>query len=134
MKNIIFSILFIPLIGLSQNTTHYKEFNCGIYSGENIYVFPGASFLWGRTKYDTNNLVIDYQFGLALPTLVTGKVGVGIGNKNNAGVIGLRPWPPAGYLQYMKNERFVLSIEATPIENSGFLLPFPLIFNIGFRW
>ena len=66
MKNIIFSILFIPLIGLSQNTTNYKEFNCGIYSGENIYVFPGASFLWGRTTYDTNNLVIDYQFGLAL--------------------------------------------------------------------
>ena len=30
-------------------------------------------------------------------------VGVGIGNKNNMTVLGFRPWPPSGYIQYVKN-------------------------------
>ena len=74
-------------------------------------IWPGASFLWGKTIYFNNNTVLDYQAGLAFPTLATGKIGFGIGGSNFATIIGLRPYPATAYLQLSKNQRFNFSAE-----------------------
>ena len=92
MKKTLLLLLFIcPIVSFSQslNSNSYKEFNFGIYSGEEAglvlsinnkfySVFPGASFLWGKTEYLQYNTLLDYQIGIALPTIITGKVGFGI--------------------------------------------------------
>ena len=34
-----------------------------------------------KTNYYTNNTLLDYQLGVAFPSIVTGKIGFGIGMK-----------------------------------------------------
>ena len=114
MKKIILLLLFIPTLSFAQSSESYKEFNFGVitdmvFDGDQIW--PGASFLWGKTIYFNNNTVLDYQAGLALPTLATGKIGFGIGSSNFATIIGLRPYPATAYLQLSKNQRFNFSVE-----------------------
>ena len=109
----------------------------GITIGETIdsdFSFPGASFLWGKTKYYQNNIFLDYQVGLALPTIVTGKVGFGIGNNSRTISIssGLRPWPSSVYLQLNIQEKVIFSIEPFTYANSGFFSS--AIINLGFRF
>ena len=117
----------IPIIGFGQNSTNYKEFNAGLFVGDDVEVFPGASFLWGKTTYVSDNFLLDYEYGFAFPTIVTGKIGLGIGNLNNAFVLGIRPWPTTGYLQYTKKEKHLFSIEAMPTDNNS-----AIIINYGF--
>ena len=114
MKKIIFILLLIPTLSFTQSSESYKEFNFGVitdmvFDGDQIW--PGASFLWGKTYYYNNNTVLDYQAGFAFPTLATGKVGFGLGGSNFATIIGLRPYPPTAYLQLSKNQRFNFSAE-----------------------
>lgn len=114
MKKIILILFFIPILSFTQSFESYKEFNFGVitdmvFDGDQIW--PGASFLWGRTYYYNNNTVLDYQAGLAFPTLATGKIGFGIGSSNFATIIGLRPYPATAYLQLSKNQRFNFSAE-----------------------
>ena len=81
MKKLLLILLCLPMIGLGQYSNSYKEFNGGLYFGGNdLTVFPGISYLIGRTNYYSNNIVMDYEIGFALPTVVTGKVGVGFGS------------------------------------------------------
>ena len=85
----------------AQYSTKYKEFNVGLHiDSDDDLVFPRVSFLWGKTTYFSNNILLDYEYGFALPTLVTGKIGLGIGNSNNTVVLGVRPFPTSGYLKY----------------------------------
>ena len=98
----------------AQHSTKFKEFNAGVYLeglDEDMFVFPGVSFLWGKTTYFSNNLLLDYEYGFALPTLITGKIGLGIGNSNNTVVLGVRPFPSSVYLQYTRKEKHLFSIE-----------------------
>ena len=90
----------------------YKEFNAGLYVS-NDFGFPGASFIWGKTHYYNNNTFFDYQFGLAFPTILTGKAGFGIENEDKpVGLsLGLRPWPSTIYLQLHFKSKFVFSME-----------------------
>lgn len=99
-------------MGNAQNSNSYKEFNAGLYSNEH-FVFPGTSFLWGKTHYYKNNTFFDYQFGLAFPTILTGKAGFGIGNEDRPVrlSLGLRPWPSTIYVQLHFKSKFVFSIE-----------------------
>lgn len=53
---------------------------------------------------------MDYEIGFALPTIFTGKVGVGLGNQNNATTIGVRPWPTTAFIQHLCNEKRFISI------------------------
>lgn len=99
-------------MGNAQNSISYKEFNAGLYSDEHL-VFPGASFLWGKTDYYKNNTFFDFQFGLAFPTILTGKAGFGIGNEDKPVrlSLGLRLWPSTIYVQLHFKSNFVFSIE-----------------------
>lgn len=140
-KNILIFIL-LPLIGFSQNSNKYKEFNTGVYvnslefevsSGFDYdFIFPGASFLWGKTKYYNNNFFFDYQLGVAFPSIITGKAGIGIGSKDTPVTFstGLRPWPLTYYVQLDFNSRIIISIEpfiTTGFDGTG-------IATIGFRF
>jgi len=123
MKKIIFTLILIPIIGFSQNSNKYKEFNTGIYVNnlqfegwsriDLDFIFPGASFLWGKTNYYDNFFFFDYQVGVAFPSLVTGKAGVGIGSKESPFIFstGIRPWPLTYYVQLDINRKFIISIE-----------------------
>ena len=129
MKKIILVFILIPIIGFSQNSNNYKEFNVGVYvnnlefegwSGIDFdFIFPGASFLWGKTKYYNNNLFLDYQVGVAFPSLITGKAGLGIGNEESPVTLstGIRPWPLTYYFQLDFKNRLIISIE--PFISSG---------------
>ena len=123
------------MIGYTQYSTSYKEFNAGLYVGSDI-VFPGCSFLFGKTKYYSNNMLLDYEIGVALPTVATAKIGAGIGDNSISAIIGIRPWPTSIYFQWTWQEKRLLSIEVMlPYENSfGADSDFPIIFNYGYRW
>lgn len=126
MKRIILIFILAPLLTFSQKSSDviaqeiqevapskniYKEFNLGIAVMDNDFSFPGASFLFGKTNYFSNNTLLDYQLGIAFPSIVTGKIGFGIGNEDFATIIGFRPWPTCPYLQLSFKERHNLSIE-----------------------
>ena len=110
MKRIILILILAPLLTLSQSNNTYKEINLGIALFDDSG-FPGASFLFGKTNYYTNNTLLDYQLGVAFPSIVTGKIGFGIGNEDFATIIGVRPWPTCAYLQLSENEKHNLSVE-----------------------
>ena len=110
MKKIILILSLFPLLTFSQSNNTYKEINIGIALFDDGG-FPGASFLFGKTNYFSNNTLLDYQLGIAFPSIVTGKIGFGIGDEDFATIIGIRPWPTCPYLQLSNNERHNLSIE-----------------------
>ena len=111
MKRIILILSLVPLLTFSQSKNIYKEFNFGIAVVDAIGAFPGASFLIGNTSYYSNNTLLDYQIGVAYPSIFTGKVGFGIVYEDIAAIIGFRPWPTCPYLQLSIKERHNLSIE-----------------------
>ena len=133
IKISIAAFLLIALNTKAQHSTKFKEFNAGVFLeglDEDMFVFPGVSFLWGKTTYFSNNLLLDYEYGFALPTLITGKIGLGIGNSNNTMVLGVRPFPSSGYLQYTRKEKHLFSIEnMIEIWEGG-----GIIINYGYRW
>ena len=135
MKKLLLILLCLPVFLPAQNSTIYKEFNSGIFLGEDITLFPGASFLWGKTIYFNNNTFLDYQGGFAFPTVFTGKIGIGIGNEKSASSIGLRPFPSSLYFQYNWDEKRLFSIEfMPPIIDGSPGANWPVIINYGFRW
>jgi len=111
MKKIILILSLVPLLSLSQSNNTYKEINFGVALFDANNVFPGASFLFGKTNYFSNNTLLDYQLGVAFPSIVTGKIGFGIGNEDFATIIGFRPWPTCPYLQLSFKDRHNLSVE-----------------------
>jgi hypothetical protein len=133
-KLIIILILVFPIMALGQNPKHkFVELNCGVASMDDYryeWAAPGGSFLYGEI-YAKKGVVTEWQVGVALPSLLTGKVFVGGGNlKNNIGVA-VRPWPlsigPQG-----KIGRFTFSCEiGTTNEPSIYA---GLISTVGFRW
>ena len=111
MKKIILILAITPLLSFSQSNNTYKEFNFGLALFDGNNAFPGASFLIGKTNYYSNNTLLDYQAGLAFPSIVTGKLGFGIGDEDFATIIGFRPWPTSSYLQFSIKKRHNLSVE-----------------------
>ena len=92
MKKTILILFLLPKLLFSQSFNEpYKELNFGVIAGFEGGVFPGASYLWGETHYYYNNTLLDYQAGFAFPTIVTGKIGFGVGGSNFATIIGVRP-------------------------------------------
>ena len=72
IKISIAAFLLIALNTKAQHSTKFKEFNAGVYLGgldEDMFVFPGASYLWGKTTYFSNNLLLDYEYGFAFQLL-----------------------------------------------------------------
>ena len=110
MKKIILILVIAPLLSFSQSKNIYGEFNCGIAVLDGG-AFPGASLLIGKTNYYENNTLLDFQAGIAFPTIVTGKIGYGWGDEDFATIIGFRVWPSCPYIQISIKERHNLSFE-----------------------
>ena len=130
MKKNILILFLIPTLSFSQSFNDtYKEFNFGVITNVEGGIFPGASYLWGKTHY-YNNTLLDYQAGFAFPTIVTGKIGFGLVGSNFATIIGVRPWPSTAYLQLMINQRFNFSIEfiVPEIYGEGFIITYGIRF------
>ena len=117
MKAIILSILI--LIGIeceAQEQFTSLEWNAGVSNIDLDLYFPGFSYLIGTTYITKSNIVLDAQIGLAFPTLITGKVGVGIKAENAIITAGIRPYPSHAYVQLQwlpknKHYSFIFSFE-----------------------
>lgn len=80
---------------------------------------PGASFLIGNRIESQNNFLADIEIGLAFPTIVTGKIGLGSyinKERKSAILVGIRPWPLFLFLQANLPSRpkgqWIFSLEA----------------------
>ena len=133
--------------GKSRNS--FIEWNFGIaYINDNYWAqgfLPGTSVLWGRTHINDNNFIFEYEAGFALPSIVTGKLGIGKKFNNTKVIVGVRPFPFNLYLQssFMGGRKGypIVSIEYNPLVNSPSLYrAIPLSFystailNFGYRW
>ncbi|MDC1224538.1 hypothetical protein N8Z92_00075 [Schleiferiaceae bacterium] len=127
MKAIILSILiFIGIECEAQEQFTSLEWNAGVSASDadEVDYFPGGSYLIGTTYITKSNLVLDAQIGLAFPTLVTGKVGVGFKGENAIITAGIRPYPSHAYLQLQwlpenKNHSFIFSFEESAYSMTG---------------
>lgn len=135
MKHLIIVLLLIPtsLFGQKEKQS-FVELNVGVaaidgYEFKNN-TFPGCSFLFGQT-YSSGNLVAEWQAGLALPTVLTGKVFFGGGDLDHNFGIGIRPWPLFIGPQ-AKLGRLSLSFEYGFANELSFMAG--LITSIGYRW
>lgn len=114
----------------------FKEWNFGvaIMKGSN-FPFPGGSYLWGATFINEKDFIIEYQYGFALPTLLTGKLGIGKRFKKTEVVVGVRPLPfnVYGQTSFVKGKEgdWIVSFEFNPMSNVGLS---KAIFNVGYRW
>ena len=147
----IISFLFINSVN-AQRSQSFEEFNAGIFvntvnrprirdAGSNLstgivngsfqqnrknrmVVYPGASYLWGKT-YQNNKLIFEWQAGVALPTLITGKLTLAHGKFDKYSGISLRVWPLTIGPQ-LKINRLTFSAEYIPTLGWN-------IFTVGFR-
>ena len=84
----------IALIGDFVNGTNANT------SPTTLLPFPGTSILVGQRKYFSEHGFIDAQIGLAFPSLVTAKMGVGhTGQKGGHFSAGLRLFPTHAFIQ-----------------------------------
>ena len=117
MKAIILSILiFIGIECEAQEQFTSLEWNTGVSYIDLDGYFPGCSYLIGTTYITKSNLVLDAQIGLAFPTFVTSKIGVGLKAKNSIITAGIRPFPAHAYIQMQwspnnKHRSFIFSFE-----------------------
>lgn len=127
----------------ATGTTHssFVEWNFGIalVGVEDSFPFPGTSVLWGRTHTYENNLIFEYEVGMALPSVVTGKLGIGKKFNTTKVIVGVRPFPFNLYLQSSftnkKKGYWIASIEYNPLNiDTGVSLASKAILNFGYRW
>ena len=138
MKKLIIILLLSPVFFKAQKQA-YLESNWGIcFNDEEIPVCPGTSFLIGKTM-DFNNGFVDMQIGLAAPSIVTAKIGIGkyFNEEKNSNIsFGVRPWPLHGYAQLgfdtKEGKSFLLTVEGGTGQEISFW-SYGLV-TVGFRW
>jgi hypothetical protein len=121
-----------------ENSFFEWNFGAAFISDEN-FPFPGASILWGKTYMNKNNFIFEYEAGFALPSLVTGKIGIGKMFHTTKVLIGVRPFPFNVFLQSSfaskKKGSWIASIEVNPLHaNTVLSLGSKAILNVGYRW
>ena len=94
-------------------------------------IFPGTSVLFGKTTSFDSGLVTEAQIGLALPSILTAKLGFGAGNLDKNILLTLRPWPFFIGPQ-LKLYNFTASFEIGL--NNEFSFESGLIATLGYRW
>lgn len=136
MKTLIL-LLFFPLFVSGQNM--YIELNFGVAKIYDTGVFPGTSLLVGNKFELKDNLFLDTEIGLALPSIITGKIGVGryIHKKTQtAFIVGVRPWPFHLYCQVNlpegKRGQWILSAELGT--GKVYSMESSFIANFGYQW
>lgn len=126
----------------------YGEFNFGaaLIRGDLDGPFPGISLLAGNKTYFKNHLIIDAQIGFALPSIATGKLGVGYKTMNGEIIVGIRPWPMHFYLQTQiaptARGEWIMSVEVSPYTFNRSYGEVPQkvsmqsigMLNFGYRW
>ena len=146
MKKLII-ILFFPFFISAQG--EYFEVNAGVARIDSYWDYgPGVSALIGkRFEFDESNFLVDMQIGLAFPSILTAKIGVGgylDKEKKVAIIAGVRPWPLHCYAQVNLKEgvkgEWIISSEvgsALIFDDStdyGLSLESLFIINFGYRW
>lgn len=122
-----------------KSINSFVEWNFGVaFIGDN-FIFPGTSVLWGETYVNENNLIFEYEAGLALPSLITGKLGIGKKFNNTKVIVGARPFPFNLYLQSSfaeeKKGYWITSVEFNPLgSDQSISLGSKAILNFGYRW
>ena len=137
MKKLII-ILFLSPVFLKAQKQAYLESNWGICFIGDAIVLPGTSFLIGKTM-DFNNRFIDMQIGLALPSIVTAKIGIGkyFNDEKKSNIsFGVRPWPLHGYAQLGFDTKEGKSVLLTFEGGTGQEISFFSngLVTVGFRW
>ena len=102
------------------SSTPYLELNGGFASFNNTSLYPGGSFLLGSTIKFYGRFLIDVEGGIAFPTVLTAKLGLGFsvdGENGTLNVIsGIRPYPFTLYIQSTivnkKNGQWIVSVES----------------------
>jgi len=81
----------------------YHGFNAGFAKTYESYGYInfglGLSFLWGETYIFKKKFILDWEIGLAIPTLATAKAGFGLLKDETSYTIGIRPYPSTCYFQ-----------------------------------
>jgi hypothetical protein len=125
-------------------TRSYLELNFGAAVGDygdGGFVFPGLSFLIGQQAFLSPTVFVEYQAGLALPTLGTGKLGLGVQSSTTGSGLsaGVRVFPNTLYLQFYKPTRrgqWNLSLEHAPFFQNRPERSFysSQLFTVGRQW
>jgi hypothetical protein len=128
--------------GKSENS--FVEWNFGVaFIGDNIlgnnFIFPGTSVLWGKTFINENNFIFEYEVGIALPSLITGKLGIGKKFNNSNVIVGVRPFPFNLFLQSNftngKKGYWITCVEFNPLySDNSISFGSKAILNFGYRW
>lgn len=134
-------------LSIENTKSSFLEWNFGIAYIEDLDfildkggLFPGTSVLYGMTFVNKSNIVYEFEVGIAFPSLLTGKLGIGKRFNNNIDVIlGIRPFPSNIYIQsslpVRKKGYFIISAEYNPFKQDNFLSVWAgAIFNVGYRW
>jgi len=139
-------LLFFMNIVSAQKTSKWTsensfiEWNFGVaLIDDDGFPFPGTSILWGKTLINDNNFIVEYEGGFALPTLVTGKIGIGKKMNNTNLTFGIRPFPFHLYTQAtfatQKNGYWITSIEVNPFgTKSRISFESKAMLTFGYRW
>jgi hypothetical protein len=146
MKKGIFTLCFMMYVcqlsaQLTPTKRTYLELNAGMARViDDEFYFPGVSFLVGQQVPFAKLFFVEYQAGLALPSIVTAKVGLGIAG-NHVGLSGgFRVFPNFYYGQAhirFNNGQLNFSFEASPFAQTDFeSLSFQAdrIFTCGYQW
>ena len=123
----------------TKSNHSFIEWNVGIAHLNWGAVFPGSSVLWGQTRIFENELILEYELGLAFPTIVTGKIGIGKKFKYCNASIGIRPFPFNLFVQssFLKRTKgyWIASAECNPLNKDlGISFESNAVLNIGYRW
>ena len=149
-----FGLLIVTTSSMAQtketkavNKGYYElNFGAALIEGDVEMPFPGISFLIGNKTYFPNNFIIDVEIGLALPSIATGKFGIGFKTGPTELIVGIRPWPTHFYLQTQLNSRekggWIMSFELSPYtfsrsyNDAVFMASFQSkgMINFGYRW
>ncbi len=137
LKTLIILLLF-PLFMLAQNVT-YLEANIGLANIREDLWFPGTSCLIGYKTDLSKELLLDMEAGIALPSILTAKIGLGtyIHKKSKFAIVaGIRPWPLHLYVQTNlpsgKKGQWIIALEKGDRSIYSFLSNMNV--NIGYRW
>ena len=127
-------MFLIPVLVFGQaDKKSFTELNIGVaaidgYSFDDW--FPGASLLFGQT-FANDGIVTEYQIGIALPAIATGKLAIGAGDINKNIMFAVRPWPLS------LGPQIKLGIFSASFEvgfNNGISFDAGFIATIGWRW
>ena len=129
--------------GITKNS--FSELNFGVAFltsaeiSDDTTIFPGVSFLWGKTIINENDFIIEYSAGIAIPSIITGKVGIGKKINTTKIILGVRPYPTNLYLQssFTNGEKgyWTVSFEYNPLDSDmGISLYSKALITLGYRW